>query len=132
MKPGERSKKIRRPDQIHEIWCLIDRYSHLYGNSMTTTLKQSESMNGSPVTEFPYAPFGQWLRSKRMDAGVKSTSAVAQAIGVSRSLVNHWEKGRYAPSLTPIKIITYAKIIGTNPEEMAVEQEKNGGSISID
>ena len=99
---------------------------------MTTTLKQPESMNGSPATEFPYAPFGQWLRSKRMDAGVKSTSAVAQAIGVSRSLVNHWEKGRYAPSLTPIKIITYAKIIGTNPEEMAVEQEKNGGFIHID
>ena len=99
---------------------------------MTTTFKQAENMKGSPLSEFPYAPFGQWLRSKRMDAGVTSTSAIAQAIGVSRSLVNHWEKGRYAPSLTPIKIMTYAKIIGTNPEEIAVQQEKNGGFMQVD
>jgi transcriptional regulator with XRE-family HTH domain len=74
-------------------------------------------------SKFPYAAFGAWLRRKRQAAGISSAGAVAKAIGVSLSSVNHWENGRYLPTITPMQTCIYASLLKVLPQDIAAVQE---------
>ena len=72
---------------------------------------------------FPYAAFGAWLRRKRYSAGITSANVISKAIGVSLSSVNHWENGRYLPTITPMQTCTYASLLKVLPQDIAAVQE---------
>jgi len=68
--------------------------------------------------------FGEWLLFKRKRSR-KSQIAVAAVLGVAKQSVGNWENDRSIPTLTPLQVLQYCRLLDVSLEEMAEEMKRS-------
>lgn len=72
------------------------------------------------MSRAPTKPFdGHKLRTIRRQRGIMSQSAFGKLVGVSRQVVNYWERGVRKPNRDRIK--RFADLLGCRLDELCAE-----------